>query len=393
MFDLIATVLAFFYGLVHSYGLAIVLLTIAVMAVTSPLTYKGTKSMIQMQRLQPQMKAIQTKYRDDREKMNQEMLAFYKANNVNPVGGCLPMLIQIPVFFVLYRVVRGLTVTFTDVGYSAGFNSLKLHLGGAFGHAPEALTARSDRFNPSYVSRSSDLYRDLSQATQMKSWGIDLSESASKALSESFGHALPYLVLIALVLVTGIIQQRQIQGRQARSGNTSPVNSQQQMIMKVMPFFLPIFSFGVPAALVVYFLVSNVWRIGQQAFITRTLYSGQQPAAPIETVLVDETPAKSAKGGGRGTTTARVRDTAKRGDAAKREESVQAEARGTTERAARSPMGRNRRADANGAGGRPARPAPKPKPKPKPKPERAPSTSGRVTPPGSGSRSRKKKRT
>jgi hypothetical protein len=107
MFDLIATVLAFFYGLVHSYGLAIVLLTITVMAVTSPLTYKGTKSMIQMQRLQPQMKAIQTKYRDDREKMNQEMLAFYKANNVNPVGGCLPMLIQIPVFLVLYRVVRG----------------------------------------------------------------------------------------------------------------------------------------------------------------------------------------------------------------------------------------------------------------------------------------------
>src|SRR5829696_2050186 len=119
MFDLIASVLDFFYGLVHSYGLAIVLLTIAVMAVTSPLTYKGTKSMIQMQRLQPQMKAIQTKYRDDREKMNQEMLVFYKANNVNPVGGCLPMLIQIPVFIVLYRVVRGLTAKYTDIGYAA----------------------------------------------------------------------------------------------------------------------------------------------------------------------------------------------------------------------------------------------------------------------------------
>jgi hypothetical protein len=244
------------------------------------------------------------------------------------------------------------------------------------------LTSKADTFNPAYLSRSSQLYQDLSQATEMKSWGIDLSESASKALGESFGHALPYLVLIALVLVTGIIQQRQIQGRQARSGSTTPINNQQQMIMKIMPFFLPVFSFGVPAALVVNYIVSNVWRIGQQAFITRTLYSGHQPAAPIETVIVDE-PVPAAKAGGRtkGASHARARQTA-------------TDTSEVDERPARSPMGRNRRADANGSADRGARPAPKPKPKPKPKPERAPSTSGRVTPPGSGgNRSRKKKRT
>jgi YidC/Oxa1 family membrane protein insertase len=371
MFDLIATVLAFFYGLVHSYGLAIALLTVAVMALTSPLTYKGTKSMIQMQRLQPQMKAIQTKYRDDREKMNQEMLAFYKANNVNPVGGCLPMLIQIPVFLVLYRVVRGLTATVTDIGTFAGFNAMKLQLGGtSFGLPPASVTERGEYFKPAYLSKDSELYKDLSAAREMKSFGIDLSESASKALSRSLGHALPYLALIAVVLVTGVIQQRQIQGRQAKSGNSTPVNSQQQMIMKIMPFFLPVFSFGVPAALVVYFVVSNLWRIGQQAFITRTLYSGPQPAAPIEAVVLDDTLPK--RPGAKPAAKARVKD-----DAAEHTPS-------------RSPMGRNRRADGSTTPARRTRNAPKPKPKQ----ERAPTTSGRVTPPGAGgNRARKKKRT
>jgi YidC/Oxa1 family membrane protein insertase len=336
--------------------------------------------MIQMQRLQPQLKAIQAKYRDDREKMNQEMLAFYRANNVNPVGGCLPMLIQIPVFLVLYRVVNGLTARWTDIGFSGGYNSLRLRLGElsgnfAFGHAPDSVTSKADYFNPAYLSKDSELYQDLSRATEMKSWGIDLSESASKALGEGFTHALPYLVLIALVLVTGVIQQRQIQGRQAKSGSTSPINSQQQMIMKIMPFFLPVFSFGVPAALVVYFLVSNCWRIGQQAFITRTLYSGHHaPAAPIEAVVVDEAPAPVKNA----TSTKSGRASAK---------SANSTASGDSSRSTRSPMGRNRRADgeATEPSVRRARPAPKPKPKPKP----APTNSGRVTPPGTGARKKK----
>ncbi|HEX7094348.1 MAG TPA: membrane protein insertase YidC [Acidimicrobiales bacterium] len=376
MFDLIATVLAFFYGLVHSYGLAIVLLTLLVMAVTSPFTYRGTKSMIQLQRLQPQIKAIQTKYRDDREKMNQEMLAFYRANNLNPVGGCLPMIIQIPIFLVLYRVVSGLTARLTDVGLQAGLAAAQLQIG-------VPLTPGGDngnRFNPAYISHDSDLWQDLSRTDEMKSWGIDLSESASKALSTSFTHALPFLALIAIVLVTGIIQQRQIQGRQRRTGAPTAINSQQQMIMKIMPFFLPIFSFGVPAALVVYFIVSNVWRIGLQAFITRTLYANVEPAAPIDTTVVEETPADKP-------------GTARSGS--KEPSAKQASgAKAGSEAPARSAMGRNRRLEQAGSGATRAARAKKSRPAPsKSKPERAPTTSGRVTPPGARSRGRKKKRT
>ncbi|HUP75011.1 MAG TPA: YidC/Oxa1 family membrane protein insertase [Acidimicrobiales bacterium] len=268
VFDLFANVLAWLYSWLHSYGFAITALTLVVMAITTPLTYKGTKSMLQMQRLQPQLKAIQARHKGDREKMNEELLKFYKANNINPVGGCLPLIIQMPVFFILFQVVQGLTRRVTNVGLQAGVAATDLLPGQ--GQLTRAESPLRD-FQPKYISTDSQLYQDLSGTNRMKSWGLDMAESASKALTDSIGHALPYLLLIVGVLVTGIIQQRQIAGR-----NTSAqINPQQQMIMKLMPIFLPVFSFAMPAGLVVYFIVSNLWRIGQQAFITRKFYTGE----------------------------------------------------------------------------------------------------------------------
>ena len=74
------------------------------MIVLTPLTLKGTRSMMIMQALQPEMKKLQAQYKDDRQKLNEELLKFYKENNINPLGGCLPLLIQLPVFLILYRV-------------------------------------------------------------------------------------------------------------------------------------------------------------------------------------------------------------------------------------------------------------------------------------------------
>src|SRR3954452_1752054 len=101
--------LAFFYDLWPSYGMAIVLFTLAIMLVLTPLSIKSTRSMIAMQRLQPEMKRLQQKYKNDRETLNKEMMAFYQANNINPFSSCLPLLLQMPVFIVLYRVLRGLS--------------------------------------------------------------------------------------------------------------------------------------------------------------------------------------------------------------------------------------------------------------------------------------------
>ena len=109
LFEVIAKTLSVFYDLVPNYAVAIAMLTLVVMIVTTPFTLKGTRSMIQMQRLQPEMRRLQLKYKDDRQKLNEELMAFYKENNLNPLGGCLPLLLQMPIFFILFRVVHGLT--------------------------------------------------------------------------------------------------------------------------------------------------------------------------------------------------------------------------------------------------------------------------------------------
>lgn len=100
-------VLKFFYAFIGNYGFAIILLTICIKIIFWPLTQKSYKSMKGMQKLQPEMKKMREKYGKDKQKLNQEMMSFYKDNKVNPLGGCLPMLIQIPVFFALYRVLLG----------------------------------------------------------------------------------------------------------------------------------------------------------------------------------------------------------------------------------------------------------------------------------------------
>lgn len=100
-------VLKFFYDYLGNYGFSIVLLTVCIKIIFWPLTQKSYKSMKGMQKLQPEMKKMREKYGSDKQKLNQEMMSFYKENKVNPLGGCLPMLIQIPVFFALYRVLLG----------------------------------------------------------------------------------------------------------------------------------------------------------------------------------------------------------------------------------------------------------------------------------------------
>ena len=96
--------LLFFDKYVKNYGVAIILLTILVKLLFWPLTHKSQKSMKEMQKLQPHMAKIREKYKDDKQKMNQELMGLYKTYKVNPMGGCLPMLIQLPVFFALFRV-------------------------------------------------------------------------------------------------------------------------------------------------------------------------------------------------------------------------------------------------------------------------------------------------
>jgi len=270
MFDLLANLLSYFYDINNSYVLAIVLLTFVVLVISTPLTLKGTRSQLQMSLLQPELKAIQSKYgKDEREEMNKELMEFYQENNINPVGGCLPLLFQIPIFLVLYRVILGLTRRATNIGLQIG-NSTGSVGGGVEPNAfePEGL----NDFNPAFVSTDSQLFSDLSSTNEMQGLGFDISRSASEVLSSNgIGSALPYLILVLVVGSSGFIQHKMIRSRQTGA----PINPTQETVMKIIPFFLPIFSFTLPAAIVFYFLVSNLYRIAQQAYITRQFYSGE----------------------------------------------------------------------------------------------------------------------
>ena len=145
IYEFLAQVLSFFYDIIPNYAVAIALLTISVMVVTTPFTLKGTRSMIQMQRLQPEMKKLQLQYKDDRQKLNEELMAFYKENNLNPLGGCLPLLLQTPIFIFLYHVLRGLTYI------PAGADDLRVR---------------------STSTDSSALYQDLHVTDQMTALGV-----------------------------------------------------------------------------------------------------------------------------------------------------------------------------------------------------------------------------
>lgn len=267
MFDAIARVLAFFYSLPivgGSVGVAIMLLTAAVMMLLMPLTVRATRSTIKMQEVQPKLKELQKKHKDDKQTLNQELMALYQENGINPVGGCLPMLAQLPVFLVLFRVLQGLTRRVNDTSYFAIADEARVRVGGE--------SIPGETFDPRYLDTESDLYQTLTQTDEMGFGPFDLSLEALDVIQSNFLQGLPYVALIGFVVFSSFYQQRQVSAR--RGGQGMPgMNPQQEMILKFLPILSGVWSFVFPAGLVLYWATSNAFRIGQQAYITRRFYS------------------------------------------------------------------------------------------------------------------------
>ncbi len=208
-FDIIARyaliVLNFFYGLVGNWGVAIILLTICVKLVFWPLANKSYKSMSQMKKLQPHMAKIREQYKDNREKMNAEIMQLYKTYKVNPMGGCLPMLVQIPIFIGLYQ---------------ALFGAIELR------HAPFIATIP---------------FTDII-------WLADLSVKD------------PYYITPLIMGGTMFLQQWL---------TPAPGDPMQAKIMLFMPVVFTFIFLNFPAGLVLYWLVNNIFSIAQQWVIVR----------------------------------------------------------------------------------------------------------------------------
>ncbi len=278
-FELFATVLAGFYALIPSYGLAIILLTVTVRVLLLPLSIKSTRSMREMQVIQPEVKRLQKKYKNDRQKLNTEVMALYKEHGVNPFGGCLPLLLQMPVFIGLFYVVRSPVkyladnvLLFTDLQAKA----LAVH---------DFLGIRLD-------------------CTPVDAYGGEVGEFqriTEACASGGFLGALPYLLLIALMGGTTWYQQRQMTSM--RGAQTDPQQQQMQTFMKVMPFILVFFGFSFPAGVILYWVTTNFWTIVQQRIMLRAappVVAGQDTGGSSKKAAAAGDAKKAAAAGAKG---------------------------------------------------------------------------------------------
>jgi YidC/Oxa1 family membrane protein insertase len=231
-----------------SWGWAIVGLTVVVRLALLPLTLRQFKSMQGLQRLQPEIKALQAKYKEDKQRLNQEMMKFYQENKVNPLGSCLPLLAQMPIFISLFYMLR------------------------------------------------SDLKRDICPDV------VHQVTAAGKSISSVHcGKAAEFLFIPDLtakatggVLITLIVLYV---GSQLASSllMTVTADKNQRRIMLALPLVFVFFILGFPAGLIVYWITTNLWTILQQFIVKRTV----GPIRPAATAPAGAAAAVPAKGGGK----------------------------------------------------------------------------------------------
>ncbi len=219
MIDAIAEVfsvlISFIYGYFPNFGVAIIIMTLMVKLVTFPLNNKQIKSAKKMQALQPEMKKIQNKYKDDKEKQNKAVQEFMKENNMNPLAGCLPLLVQFPVLIGVFRLLREPDL-FLDM----------------------------DIISP-YLFQQAELINLLD---------LPLSSFSFESFFEDFG------ILYLFPLIAGATTY-------IYSKMSMPADSSQKMLMYMMPLMITVFSFQFPVGLVIYWVMNNIFSIGQHKLI------------------------------------------------------------------------------------------------------------------------------
>ena len=260
VYNFFGTILAFFYGVIPNLGVAIILLTVLVMLVMFPLTAKQAKSMMAMQRAQPEIKKLQAKYKNDKAKLNEEMMKYYQENKINPLAGCLPLLIQMPIFLALFRVMRE---PYKHIPKSSDLYAAFCTTKDGVLHVKECNVPKLGLPNPLYFLN------------------MNLSLSATQAKG-ALSDTIPYFVLVGLVILTGFLQARQSRR------NAPNMNSQMALITSVLPIGFGLFSLGFPSGLVLYFFISNLWRLGQQEVIMRKITRpGQEALKASEQGAID----------------------------------------------------------------------------------------------------------
>ena len=251
-----------------SWGLAIVLLTVLIRAVLVPLTYRQLKSMQEMQRLAPQMQEIKERYKDDKQRQQQELMKFYQENKINPLSSCLPLLLQLPVFISLFYMLR------TD---------LKKHI------CPEGLIHAYNHTYHTTIHQISEIHHS--------------NFIAEKTCNEVQPHSAKFLFIpditakatgIVLVVLIVLYVGSQLGSTLIATASADP---NQRRLMLLLPVVFVVILFRYPAGLLVYWITTNLWTIGQQSIIRRRL---PPPPRPVEERLSQRQSAKFAARDARG---------------------------------------------------------------------------------------------
>ena len=248
-----------------AWGLSIVGLVIVIRILLIPLFVKQIKAQRNLQLIQPQMKEIQKKYAGDRQKQSEEMMKLYRESGTNPLSSCLPILVQAPIFFALFRVLQGmaqdkavgvLTPELVDQGREATIFGVPIY--GTFMNADETP-------NP----------------------------TATRVVT---------LIMIILMSLTTFITQRQLIVKNTAADN--PIVRQQKLLLYVFPIMFAIGGINFPLGVLIYWLTTNLWSMGQQFWVIR---NNPQPGTPAYDAKEKRDAAKRAKkGGGTSATTTTV---------------------------------------------------------------------------------------
>jgi YidC/Oxa1 family membrane protein insertase len=303
LLDGLGWVLAWIYDLVPNYGIAIILLTIAIRALLLPLGFKQIKSMQNMQALQPKIKEIQKKYKNNRQKQQEEQMKLYRESGVSPFSGCLPMLLTLPFLFAMYAVIKQPSVDpVTDPARQGAFVVANNHLPEDSALFQNVLMHENTDFlfmnlQCNLVGAGTQVpinYKDSTdgQVKQLPGPGNSTDPTAAPILGEGnvplpfdattqgvldcgssrFPDVIPYVLIIALMVGLTFFQTFQMQ----RASPQGAQSSQQQTITRIMPLLFAFFGLQFPAGLVVYWTVSNGLQIGQQTYLLRRGHIGPQ---------------------------------------------------------------------------------------------------------------------
>lgn len=240
--DFGSEVLVFFHDNVGlSWAFSIIALTVSVRALLIPLTYKQIKGMRALQALQPQIKEIQQKYKNDKQRMQQEMMRFYKENNVNPFASCIPLLAQLPVFITLFYVLQQ-DLRFDICGQEAkSCGEFAVEQGHSAGFYGESFLFIND--------------------LTAKATGTEL--------------IVLLVIYVATQLISGLVM-------------SVTADKSQRILMFMLPLIFVPFILNFPAGLILYWITTNIWTIGQ-SFTVQKLIPAPVAATPAGAAAIQET--------------------------------------------------------------------------------------------------------